>query len=102
MEKVKEYTGELEGFSYKITQNPDGTYILWDDYGDYTYEFTGMAWREMWCYYFHGQSGLSDNEFAVMLCRSNLVFLFLQREYINGYHHQRFWLNDKEEDKAWK
>lgn len=99
MANYAEMRGTLEGFDYKITRNTDCTHIIEDTYSTSTYEFTAKAWWEMWNYYFHAQSGLSVNEFAVMLCRSGLVFLILNREYINGYHHQRFWVTDKEEDK---
>lgn len=88
--------GTLEGFEYKYAKMPDDTRVIEDSYGNDKYEFTEKAWWAMWDYWFHGHSGLNEVEFVVMLMRSGLIFHILNREYINGYHHQRFWSKDEE------
>ena len=87
-------TGTMGGCKWEITRTDDGDRILYDSYGNDTYEFTEEAWWYLQDHYRMAQADdkLTEEEFVVMISRSCIVFQLLKRVYINGYHHQRFYI----------
>lgn len=87
-------TGNMGGCKWEIIRTENGDRILYDSYGNDTYEFTSEAWWYLQDHYRMAQADdkLTEEEFVVMLSRSCIVFQLLKRAYIESYHHQRFYI----------